>query len=108
MLVSECTAVLFPAGVPAPSGNSLDSFQDDSPPHWLKSLQKLTEMDAPPSSAIQNGPFRIQPPRHKSGWAHYHAPTNQFPSPPPGFQTAFRPATQTQTDLLQSTAINHH
>uniref|UniRef100_A0A2K6FQM9 CCR4-NOT transcription complex subunit 4 n=1 Tax=Propithecus coquereli TaxID=379532 RepID=A0A2K6FQM9_PROCO len=35
------------AGIPASSGNSLDSLQDDNPPHWLKSLQALTEMDGP-------------------------------------------------------------
>lgn len=108
MVVSECTVALSSAGVPAPSGNSLDSFQDDNPPHWLKSLQKLTEMDAPSSSAIPNGPFGSQPPPHRAGWPYYHASTNQFHSPPPGFQTALRPPTQTQTDLLQSAAIEHH
>ncbi|KAM9334589.1 CCR4-NOT transcription complex subunit 4 [Symphorus nematophorus] len=95
-------------GIPAPSGNSLDSLQDDNPPHWLKSLQTLTEMDAPSSSASQNGPFGRQPPPHRAGWAHYLTPGSQFHSPPPGFQTAFRPATQIQTDLLQSAAIDRH
>ncbi|KAK7891884.1 hypothetical protein WMY93_023847 [Mugilogobius chulae] len=38
-------------GIPA-SGNSLDCLQDDNPPHWLKSLQALTEMDAPTSAAV--------------------------------------------------------
>uniref|UniRef100_A0A8C4EEG2 CCR4-NOT transcription complex subunit 4 n=1 Tax=Dicentrarchus labrax TaxID=13489 RepID=A0A8C4EEG2_DICLA len=95
-------------GIPAPSGNSLDTLQDDNPPHWLKSLQTLTEMDAPSSSASQNGPFGSQPTPHRAGWAHYPAPTNQFHSPPPGFQTVFRPPTQTQTDLLQSAAVNRH
>ncbi|XP_035530920.1 CCR4-NOT transcription complex subunit 4 isoform X2 [Morone saxatilis] len=95
-------------GIPAPSGNSLDTLQDDNPPHWLKSLQTLTEMDAPSSSASQNGPFGNQLTPHRAGWAHYPAPTTQFHSPPPGFQTAFRPPTQTQTDLLQSAAVNRH
>ncbi|XP_038595066.1 CCR4-NOT transcription complex subunit 4 isoform X1 [Micropterus salmoides] len=92
-------------GIPASSGHSLDSLQDDNPPHWLKSLQTLTEMDAPSCSASQNGRFESQPSPHRGGWAHYPAPTNLFHSPPPGFQTAFRPPTQTQTDLLQSDAI---
>ncbi|KAG8005842.1 CCR4-NOT transcription complex subunit 4 [Nibea albiflora] len=95
-------------GMPASSGNSLDSLHDDNPPHWLKSLQTLTDMDAPSSTASQNGPFGSQPPPHRAGWAHYPAPTNQFHSPPPGFQTAFRPAAQTQADLLQSAAIDRH
>ncbi|KAI3366534.1 hypothetical protein L3Q82_000669 [Scortum barcoo] len=95
-------------GITASSGNSLDSFQDDNPPHWLKPLQTLTEMDAPSSSTSQNGPFGSQPSPHRACWAHYRSPTNQFHSPPPGFQTAFRPPTQTQTDLLQSAAIDHH
>lgn len=94
--------------IPAPRGNSLDSLQDDNPPHWLKSLQTLTEMDAPPSSVSQNGPLGSQQPPYRASWAHFPAPTNQFHSPPPGFQTAFRPAAQTKTDLLQSAAIDHH
>lgn len=95
-------------GIPTSGSNSLDSLQDDNPPHWLKSLQTLTEMDAPSSSASQNGPFGSQPPPHRAGWAHYPAPSNPFQSPPPGFQTAFRPPTKTSTDLLQSTAISRH
>ncbi|XP_076578239.1 CCR4-NOT transcription complex subunit 4 isoform X2 [Chaetodon auriga] len=96
------------SGIPAPSSNSLDSLQDDNPPHWLKSLQTLTEMDVPSGSASQNGPFGIQPPPHRAGWTHYPNPTNQFHSPPPGFQTAFRATTQTQTDLLQSATVDRH
>ncbi|KAM7377781.1 hypothetical protein PAMA_012935 [Pampus argenteus] len=92
-------------GIPASSGNSLDSLQEDSPPHWLKSLQSLTEMDVPASHSGQYG--SQQPPR-RAGWAHYPAPSSQFHSPPPGFQTAFRPPTQTRTDLLQSAAIDRH
>ncbi|XP_031144109.2 CCR4-NOT transcription complex subunit 4 isoform X1 [Sander lucioperca] len=95
-------------GIPTSAGNGLDSLQDDNPPHWLKSLQTLTEMDAPSSSVSQNGSLGSQPPPHRAGWAHYPAPSSQFHSPPPGFQTAFRPPTQTQTDLLQSAAINRH
>ena len=90
------------SGIPASGGNSLDFLQDDNPPHWLKSLQSLTEMDAP---ASHSGPYSSQQPPHRASWAHYPAPTSQFHSPPPGFQTAFRPPTQTQTDLLQSAAI---
>ncbi|KAA8580418.1 hypothetical protein FQN60_005953 [Etheostoma spectabile] len=95
-------------GIPTSTSNGLDSLQDDNPPHWLKSLQTLTEMDAPSSSVSQNGSMGSQPPPHRAGWAHYPAPSSQFHSPPPGFQTAFRPPTQTQTDLLQSAAIDRH
>ncbi|XP_029318018.1 CCR4-NOT transcription complex subunit 4 [Cottoperca gobio] len=90
-----------------PTGNSVDSLHDDNPPHWLKSLQTLTEMDAPPSPASQNGSFASQPPPHRAGWAQFPAPTSQFQSPPPGFQTAFRPPTQTQADLLQAEIDRH-
>ncbi|KAM9845547.1 CCR4-NOT transcription complex subunit 4 [Aulostomus maculatus] len=92
-------------GIPAPSSSSLDARQDDTPPHWLKSLQALTEMEAPSS---HSGSFRRQQTPHRAGWAYYPAPTSQFQSPPPGFQTAFRPSTQTQANLLQSTAIDRH
>uniref|UniRef100_A0A8D0CLL3 CCR4-NOT transcription complex subunit 4 n=1 Tax=Scleropages formosus TaxID=113540 RepID=A0A8D0CLL3_SCLFO len=103
-------------GVPASSGNSLDSLQDDNPPHWLKSLQALTEMDAPGSTAPpqppHSAPFSAQIPLHRAGWAPYPPPsanpTSQFHSPPPGFQTAFRPPGQTPTDLLQSAAMDRH
>ncbi|XP_072566984.1 CCR4-NOT transcription complex subunit 4 isoform X2 [Paramormyrops kingsleyae] len=103
-------------GIPASSGNSLDSLQDDNPPHWLKSLQALTEMDAPGSAAppqpLHSAPFGAQIPLHRAGWAAYPPPTanpaSQFHSPPPGFQTAFRPPTQTPTDLLQSAAMDRH
>ncbi|XP_022605227.1 CCR4-NOT transcription complex subunit 4-like isoform X5 [Seriola dumerili] len=95
-------------GISASSSNSLDSLQDDNPPHWLKSLQTLTEMDAPSSSASQKGPLGSQRPPYRAVWAHYPTPTSQFHSPPPGFQTAFRPPTQTQTDLRQSAAIDRH
>ncbi|MFT7796755.1 CCR4-NOT transcription complex subunit 4-like [Arapaima gigas] len=103
-------------GVPASSGNSLDSLQDDNPPHWLKSLQALTEMDAPGSTAPpqppHSTPFSTQIPLHRAGWAPYPPPAanpaSQFHSPPPGFQTAFRPPGQTPTDLLQSAAMDRH
>ncbi|XP_030625441.1 CCR4-NOT transcription complex subunit 4 isoform X2 [Chanos chanos] len=105
-------------GIPASSGNSLDSLQDENPPHWLKSLQALTEMDAPSSStaplqSLHSGPFGAQVPLHRASWAPYgsQAPTNpisQFHSPPPGFQTAFRPPAQAATDLLQSAALDRH
>ncbi|KAF3859442.1 hypothetical protein F7725_021841 [Dissostichus mawsoni] len=75
-----------------PPGNSVDSLQDDNPPHWLKSLQTLTENDAPPpSSASHNGSYGGQPPPHRASWAHFSTPSTHFHSPPPGFQTAFRP-----------------
>ncbi|XP_071773376.2 CCR4-NOT transcription complex subunit 4 isoform X1 [Centroberyx gerrardi] len=100
-------------GIPASGGNSLESLHDDNPPHWLKSLQALTEMDAPSGSAAppqppHSGPFGSQPPPHRPGWAPYPSPAAQFHSPPPGFQTAFRPPGQTQTDLLQSAAVDRH
>ncbi|KAL3048385.1 hypothetical protein OYC64_007039 [Pagothenia borchgrevinki] len=92
-----------------PPGNSVDSLQDDNPPHWLKSLQTLTENDAPPpSSASHNGSYGGQPPPHRASWAHFSTPSTHFHSPPPGFQTAFRPPTQTQADLLQSADIDRH
>ncbi|XP_076010297.1 CCR4-NOT transcription complex subunit 4 [Genypterus blacodes] len=94
-------------GIPASSGNSLDSVPDDNPPHWLKSLQALTEIDPPSISASNSAPFGTQLPP-KASWAPYPAPTNLFHTPPPGFHTVFRPPAQTQTDLLQSAAVNRH
>uniref|UniRef100_A0A8C1NA46 CCR4-NOT transcription complex subunit 4 n=2 Tax=Cyprinus carpio TaxID=7962 RepID=A0A8C1NA46_CYPCA len=107
------------SGIPSSTGNSLDCLQDDNPPHWLKSLQTLTEMDGPPSSSAL-----IQPPHtglldaaaqlslHRAAWAPYLPPPtltpSQFHSPPPGFQTAFRPPVQTATDILQSAGIDRH
>ncbi|XP_051886644.1 CCR4-NOT transcription complex subunit 4-like isoform X8 [Pristis pectinata] len=98
-------------GVPASTGNSLDTLQDDNPPHWLKSLQALTEVDGP--TAAQTGhsnPFNTQIPLHRAGWAPYPPPSNpsNFHSPPPGFQTTFRPPNKTPTDLLQSSALDRH
>nr|KAF6319289.1 CCR4-NOT transcription complex subunit 4 [Myotis myotis] len=100
------------AGIPASSGNSLDSLQDDNPPHWLKSLQALTEMDGPsaaPSQAHHSAPFSTQIPLHRASWNPY-PPSNpsSFHSPPPGFQTAFRPPSKTPTDLLQSSTLDRH
>ncbi|XP_067907172.1 CCR4-NOT transcription complex subunit 4 isoform X6 [Heterodontus francisci] len=99
------------SGVPASTGNSLDSLQDENPPHWLKSLQTLTEVDGP--TAAQTGhsnPFNTQIPLHRAGWAPYPPPSNpgNFHSPPPGFQTTFRPPNKTPTDLLQSSALDRH
>ncbi|XP_051886648.1 CCR4-NOT transcription complex subunit 4-like isoform X12 [Pristis pectinata] len=99
------------SGVPASTGNSLDTLQDDNPPHWLKSLQALTEVDGP--TAAQTGhsnPFNTQIPLHRAGWAPYPPPSNpsNFHSPPPGFQTTFRPPNKTPTDLLQSSALDRH
>ncbi|XP_074797905.1 CCR4-NOT transcription complex subunit 4 isoform X7 [Natator depressus] len=101
------------SGIPASTGNSLDSLQDDNPPHWLKSLQALTEMDGPsaaPSQTHHSNPFSTQIPLHRASWNPYSPPSNptSFHSPPPGFQTAFRPPSKTPTDLLQSSALDRH
>ncbi|KAM5255172.1 CCR4-NOT transcription complex subunit 4 isoform 8-T8 [Ctenodactylus gundi] len=101
------------AGIPASSGNSLDSLQDDNPPHWLKSLQALTEMDGPsaaPSQTHHNAPFSTQIPLHRASWNPYPPPSNPstFHSPPPGFPTAFRPPSKTPTDLIQSSTLDRH
>ncbi|KAJ6656314.1 hypothetical protein lerEdw1_003817 [Lerista edwardsae] len=100
-------------GIPASAGNSLDSLQDDNPPHWLKSLQALTEMDGPsaaPTQTPHSNPFSTQIPLHRANWNPYSSPSNptSFHSPPPGFQTAFRPPSKTPTDLLQSSALDRH
>lgn len=113
---------LLPAGIPASQGNSLDCLQDDNPPHWLKSLQALTEMDGPAGSAmptpqpLHTGLLDAHIPLHHraaGGWAPYLPPptanpASQFHSPPPGFQTAFRPPVQPATELLQSAAVDRH
>ncbi|KAM6437688.1 CCR4-NOT transcription complex subunit 4 isoform X6 [Python bivittatus] len=101
------------AGIPASAGNSLDSLQDDNPPHWLKSLQALTEMDGPsaaPTQTPHSNPFSTQIPLHRASWNPYSPPSNpaSFHSPPPGFQTAFRPPSKPPTDLLQSSALDRH
>ncbi|XP_015714802.1 CCR4-NOT transcription complex subunit 4 isoform X5 [Coturnix japonica] len=101
------------SGIPASTGNSLDTLQDDNPPHWLKSLQALTEVDGPsaaPSQTHHSNPFSTQIPLHRASWNPYSPPSNptSFHSPPPGFQTAFRPPSKTPTDLLQSSALDRH
>uniref|UniRef100_A0A3P9J349 CCR4-NOT transcription complex subunit 4 n=1 Tax=Oryzias latipes TaxID=8090 RepID=A0A3P9J349_ORYLA len=110
------------SGIPASAGNSLDCLQDDNPPHWLKSLQTLTDMDGPASSAVPppqplhsnllDGHLPLHH-RAASGWAPYLPPptanpVSQYHSPPPGFQTAFRPPGQPVTELLQSAAVDRH
>ncbi|KAI4825276.1 hypothetical protein KUCAC02_020962 [Chaenocephalus aceratus] len=108
-------------GIPASAGNNIDCLQDDNPPHWLKSLQALTEMDGPTCSAMSAPPQPLHsslldahiPLHHRgaSSWAPYMHPPNpasQFHSPPPGFQTAFRPPGQPATELLQSAAVDRH
>uniref|UniRef100_A0A672IFC7 CCR4-NOT transcription complex subunit 4 n=1 Tax=Salarias fasciatus TaxID=181472 RepID=A0A672IFC7_SALFA len=109
-------------GIPASAGSSLDCLQDDNPPHWLKSLQALTEMDGPASSAVptpqplHSGLLDAHLPLHHratSDWAPYLPPptanpASHFHSPPPGFQTAFRPPGQPTTELLQSAAVDRH
>ncbi|XP_060695497.1 CCR4-NOT transcription complex subunit 4-like isoform X6 [Hemiscyllium ocellatum] len=99
------------SGVPASTGNSLDTLQDENPPHWLKSLQTLTEMDGPTAAqAGHSNPFNTQIPLHRAGWSPYPPPSNpgNFHSPPPGFQTTFRPPNKTPTDLLQSSTLDRH
>uniref|UniRef100_A0AAY4C147 CCR4-NOT transcription complex subunit 4 n=1 Tax=Denticeps clupeoides TaxID=299321 RepID=A0AAY4C147_9TELE len=108
------------SGVPASTGNSLDCLQDDNPPHWLKSLQTLTEMEAPPNSAAPAAPSTHGSllgaqlsSLHRAAWSPYlpgpSVGPSQYHSPPPGFQAAFRPPAQTATaDLLQSTAMDRH
>ncbi|KAM4748679.1 LOW QUALITY PROTEIN: CCR4-NOT transcription complex subunit 4 [Rhinophrynus dorsalis] len=101
-------------GIPSSTGNGLEPLQDDNPPHWLKSLQALTEMDGPGSSLPPHHPhnnlFSTQIPLHRANWNPYPPPSNpsSFHSPPPGFQTAFRPPTKTPADLLQSSALDRH
>ncbi|XP_073477894.1 CCR4-NOT transcription complex subunit 4 isoform X3 [Aquarana catesbeiana] len=102
------------SGIPSSTGNGLEPLQDDNPPHWLKSLQALTELDGPSSSIPPHHPhnnlFSTQIPLHRANWSPYPPPTNpaSFHSPPPGFQTAFRPPTKTPTDLLQSSTLDRH
>ncbi|XP_068134065.1 CCR4-NOT transcription complex subunit 4 isoform X3 [Hyperolius riggenbachi] len=102
------------SGIPSSTGNGLEPLQDDNPPHWLKSLQALTELDGPSSSIPPHHPhnnlFSTQIPLHRANWSPYPAPTNpaSFHSPPPGFQTAFRPPTKTPTDLLQTSTLDRH
>ncbi|KAM5170325.1 CCR4-NOT transcription complex subunit 4 isoform 7-T7 [Mantella aurantiaca] len=102
------------SGIPSATGNGLEPLQDDNPPHWLKSLQALTELDGPGSSIPPHHPhnnlFSTQIPLHRANWSPYPPPTNptSFHSPPPGFQTAFRPPTKTPTDLLQSSTLDRH
>ena len=125
--LTPCLFAFLP-GIPSSAGNSLDCLQDDNPPHWLKSLQALTEMDAPASTAAppQQQQQQQQPQHHtgmldmhlsslhRAGWAPYLPPPStatpsHFHSPPPGFQTAFRPPAQTATaDLLQNAAMDRH
>nr|XP_033813766.1 CCR4-NOT transcription complex subunit 4 isoform X1 [Geotrypetes seraphini] len=101
-------------GIPASSANSLETLQDDNPPHWLKSLQALTEMDGPsntmPIQSHHSNPFNTQIPLHRASWNPYPSPSNpsSFHSPPPGFQTAFRPPGKAPTDLLQSSTLDRH
>ncbi|MCJ8734333.1 hypothetical protein PDJAM_G00234110 [Pangasius djambal] len=105
-------------GMPASTGSSLDCVQDENPPHWLKSLQALTEIDGPSGSVVSQPRHSglldstVRLPLHRGGWAPYLPPPSlapsHFHSPPPGFQTAFRPPVQTTTDLLQSAAMERH
>ncbi|KAF7707582.1 hypothetical protein HF521_018800 [Silurus meridionalis] len=105
-------------GMPASTGSSLDCVPDENPPHWLKSLQALTEIDGPSGSVVSQPRHSamldsaVRLPLHRGGWAPYLPPPSlapsHFHSPPPGFQTAFRPPAQTTTDLLQSAAMERH
>ncbi|KAJ7987969.1 hypothetical protein DPEC_G00318770 [Dallia pectoralis] len=119
-------------GIPSSGNPSMDSLHDDNPPHWLKSLQALTEMDVAPlpssTSSPQQpnphgshgaGPFggSQYPLQNRPSWApyipappvpHSHPPASQFHSPPPGFQTALRAPVQTAPELLQSAGMDRH
>ncbi|XP_052066668.1 CCR4-NOT transcription complex subunit 4-like isoform X1 [Mytilus californianus] len=66
------------------SGKYSDGSMTDCPPHWLKSITQLTELEG--QSQNHRLPFVQQFPIRNSGW-----PT-QTQNPPPGFQT--RPPTQ--------------
>ncbi|XP_043943403.1 CCR4-NOT transcription complex subunit 4 [Protopterus annectens] len=101
------------SGIPSSTANTLESLQDDNPPHWLKSLQALTEMDGPNTGSSQtqhSNLFSTQVPIHRASWSPYppHSNPASFQSPPPGFQTAFRPPNKAPTDLLQSSALDRH
>lgn len=79
-------------------------------------------MDGPAGSAVptpqplHTGLLDAHLPLHHraaGGWAPYLPPptgnpASQFHSPPPGFQTAFRPPGQPTTELLQSAAVDRH
>ncbi|KAL0968756.1 hypothetical protein UPYG_G00271290 [Umbra pygmaea] len=63
---------IITGSIPASSGNSLDCLKEDqNPPHWLKSLQALTEVDGPamPSSSL---PQQNQQRAHTSLHSHSH------------------------------------
>ena len=88
-------------------------------------LTATPTVTAPPT-ATSNAPIHTQQhqhsthfgshiPLHRLGWGPYPPlppgiPTSQFHAgPPPGFQTpAFRPPVQSQTELLQSAAMDRH
>lgn len=81
------------SGLPGTQPNSTHSQThkntalSDSPPHWLKSIHQLTELE----SQGQNNhrlPFVQQFPIRNTGWPA------QTHNPPPGFQTPIRPPTQ--------------
>lgn len=113
-----CFLLFVAPGMPSSTGSSLDCVQDENPPHWLKSLQALTEMDGPSGSVVSQPRHSgmidsaVRLPLHRGSWAPYLPPPSlapsHFHSPPPGFQTAFRPPAQTTTDLLQSAAMERH
>lgn len=112
------SSFLAASGMPSSTGSNLDCVQDENPPHWLKSLQALTEVDGPSGSVVSQPRHSglldssVRLPLHRGGWAPYLPPpslaASHFHSPPPGFQTAFRPPAQTTADLLQSAAMERH
>ncbi|XP_060068321.1 CCR4-NOT transcription complex subunit 4-like isoform X1 [Ylistrum balloti] len=63
-------------------------LSSDSPPHWLKSIHQLTDIEGSHTNSQNHRlPFVQQFPIRNTGW-----PT-QTQTPPPGFQTSIRPPT---------------
>ncbi|KAK2725200.1 CCR4-NOT transcription complex subunit 4-like isoform X1 [Artemia franciscana] len=59
----------------------------DSPPHWLRSLEQLTESSANGQFGLHLGSSQYGQPRHDGGsWPQHVSFGNQIPTaPPPGF-----------------------
>ncbi|XP_074661021.1 uncharacterized protein LOC141913398 isoform X2 [Tubulanus polymorphus] len=80
--MSQDPAIVTSGGITEHAQN-LTTTTDEQPPHWMKSLQQLTEIDTNPNHRlpfVQSFPFR-----GRGGWTQ---------NPPPGFQTQMRPPTQ--------------
>ncbi|CAM9472535.1 unnamed protein product [Lampetra fluviatilis] len=117
-------------GIPA-CGGLVPECLDESPPHWLKSLQALTEQDCPLSPPPAPRTTGAPPPHYlthtnpaahagmlRPGWGAVHPHANMAPfaglgplsrrTPPPGFQPALGPTNKPPADFLQSLATNQH